>query len=93
MKCCRGQSEIAIGNVVGSNILNILFIGGTVAAIHPIDLPGGGVGDLAVLALLSILLLPISIRAHSTITRAEGTLLLVMYLAYVSWRVYSAVAA
>lgn len=82
----RGQSEIAIGNVVGSNILNILFVGGAVATVHPIDIPPGGIGDLLILLVLCLLLLPISVRAHKTVTRAEGALLLVLYLAYATWR-------
>jgi cation:H+ antiporter len=83
----RGQGDIAIGNVVGSNIFNLLFIGGTVAVIHPVAVPRGGMGDLLVLAILSALALPIAIRGRRTVTRSEGVFLLVLYLSYVTWRV------
>lgn len=83
----RGEGDIAIGNVVGSNIFNLLFIGGTVSVIYPISVPAGGLLDLALLTVLSALVLPISIRGHRTITRAEGSLLLVLYVSYLIWRI------
>jgi cation:H+ antiporter len=83
----RGEGDIAIGNVVGSNIFNLLFIGGTVSVIHPMAVPRGGIGDLLALAILSALALPIAIRGQRTVTRSEGAFLLVLYLFYVSWRV------
>lgn len=83
----RGEGDIAMGNVVGSNIFNLLFIGGTVAIIHPVAVPRGGILDLLVLAALSALALPIAIRGPRMVTRSEGAFLLILYLAYVSWRV------
>ncbi len=84
----RGEGDIAIGNVVGSNIFNLLFIGGVVAIINPIPVPAGGLIDLGMLLLLSILVLPIAIRGQRTVTRAEGGFLLCLYLAYLGWRVF-----
>src|SRR6185295_13633688 len=49
----RGEGDIAIGNVVGSNIFNLLFIGGLVALLHPIEVPPGGLADLLMLTFLS----------------------------------------
>jgi len=83
----RGEGDLAMGNVVGSNIFNLLFIGGTVAVIHPINVPPGGILDLLVLATLSLLVLPIAIRGERTVTRLEGGFLLLLYLAYAGWRV------
>lgn len=85
----RGEGDIAMGNVVGSNIFNLLFIGGTVSAIHPISVPPGGLADLLLLVILSVLALPIAIRGRRTVTRAEGAFLLVLYLSYTLWRVSS----
>ena len=82
----RGASDIAIGNVVGSNIFNVLLIGGTVATIRPVPIPAGGFLDLAVLAGLSVALLPIAVRGGRRVTRAEGALLLAAYLSYAAWR-------
>lgn len=83
----RGEGDIAIGNVVGSNIFNLLFIGGTVSVIHPISVPAGGMADLVLLCVLSALVLPISIRGHRTITRGEGAFLLCLYFGYLIWRI------
>jgi|GEM_PF-2548539 len=81
---------IAMGNVVGSNIFKLLFIGGVVSMLHPIPVPAGGLIDLAVLTLLSALVLPIAIQGPRKITRAEGAFLLSLYLSYVVWRVWMA---
>lgn len=83
----RGEGDIAIGNVVGSNIFNLLFIGGTVSVIHPVVVPRGGIGDLLMLTILSALALPIAIRGQRTVTRGEGAFLLVLYFSYLVWRV------
>jgi cation:H+ antiporter len=82
----RGQADLAIGNVVGSNIFNILFIGGTVATIRPVPVPEGGRADLLFLAAECVLLLPIAVRGPKRITRAEGVLMLLLYLSYMGWR-------
>jgi cation:H+ antiporter len=78
----RGQGDIAIGNVVGSVIYNLLCVGGIVATINPIPLPPGGYVDLLFMAALAAILLPLSIRGPRRITRGEGSALLFCYLAY-----------
>jgi cation:H+ antiporter len=83
----RGEGDIAIGNVVGSNIFNLLFVGGTVSVIRPIPVPPGGIMDMLVLMVLSALILPIAIRGKRTITRSEGAFLLCFYLSYLTWRI------
>jgi cation:H+ antiporter len=83
----RGEGDIAIGNVVGSNIFNLLFIGGTVSVIRPIPVPVGGITDLVFLTALSALVLPICIRGQRTVTRFEGAFLLCLYLTYLTWRI------
>lgn len=86
----RGQSDLAIGNIVGSNIYNILFIGGMVATIYPVPIPAGGMLDLAVATVLCTLLLPIAIRSGYRVTRAEGAVLLIFYFSYAVFRVATA---
>lgn len=87
MAARRGDSDIALGNVVGSNIFNLLCIGGIVTSISPMMLPEGGVVDLGVMVLLSAILLPIAIRSQRTITRGEGVVLLSVFVAYLLWRI------
>ena len=81
----NGQSDMAVGNVVGSNIFNSLFVLGTTATTSPVPVPAGGIVDLLVAAGLSLALLPIALRQRK-ITRAEGAALLAAYLAYTGWR-------
>ena len=87
MAARRGDADIALGNVVGSNIFNILCIGGIVATIAPVALPPGGAWDLLFLAAQTTLLLPIAIRSGRTITRGEGAFFVVTFAAYMTWRV------
>lgn len=82
----RGNADIALGNIVGSNLFNILAIGGLVSTIRPVAVPAGGHADLLFMALLSVVLLPVAIRSGQTITRGEGAFLLATYLAFLGWR-------
>lgn len=81
----RGESDVAVGNIVGSNIYNLLFIFGCTAAIAPIPLPDGGIVDLVVMLGFSLALLPIAMTHQKRITRLEGGVLLLLYAAYTVW--------
>ena len=90
----RGDADIALGNVVGSNLFNLLCVGGLVSSIRPIPIPaGGGQWDLAIMVLLTVVLLPIAIRSGRTITRGEGAVLLGTYVAYIAWRLTIALSS
>jgi cation:H+ antiporter len=82
----RGNGDIAIGNVIGSNLFNILAIGGLVSTISPVSVPEGGHLDLAFLGMMTCVLLPIAIRGSQTITRGEGAALLAAYLGFMAYR-------
>jgi cation:H+ antiporter len=82
----RGLSDIAVGNVIGSCIFNLLFIGGLAATIHPLAVPTEGLYDVALLVVLAFLLLPMTVSGHR-ITRPEGAGLLAIYLGYMTWRI------
>jgi cation:H+ antiporter len=81
----RGHSELAIGNVVGSNVFNLLLILGATSALFPIagSLTEVNV-DIAVMGLLTLVLL-IALRAQRTILRWEGALMLASYVVFVAW--------
>lgn len=86
----RGQTSLAVGNIVGSNLFNLLFILGTTAVIRPVEVPPvGGVADLSVLLLLTLGLLVMVRVGESSISRREGVGLLLAYFGYVTWRVAS----
>ncbi len=77
-----------MGNVVGSNIFNLLLVNGLCSTVRPIDVPAaGGLSDLLVMMLLTLFLLPMSITDGRKIVRWEGAVLLGIYLAYNVWRI------
>lgn len=83
----RGHVALAIGNVVGSNIFNLLLVTGVTATIGPIPVPSAGGTDLMALMLLSLVLIAAALTRQRQIVRTEGVLLLVIYLGYLYWRV------
>jgi cation:H+ antiporter len=81
----KGECDLAIGNVVGSNIFNLLFVMGLTAVIRPVPVPPGGTLDMAVmLGFGAALLLPA--LGGRGLGRPEGAVLLAGYLAYIGWR-------
>jgi cation:H+ antiporter len=79
----RKSTDIAIGNVIGSNIFNIFFILGINALIQPIDFPSVLNEDLLVLAIGTIALLISMFTLHrNKVDRWEAIIFVIMYLAY-----------
>lgn len=77
----RGEGDIAIGNIVGSNIFNILGILGVTALVQPLSSSGLSYVDFAVMVGLAVLLLPV-MRTQYTLSRTEGGVLLAIYGGY-----------
>jgi cation:H+ antiporter len=78
----RGQSEMALGNVIGSNIMNLFGILGTVAIISPLTVDAAAVStDAWWMVAIAFLLFPI-MRRGFVITRGEGGVLLGIYGVY-----------
>ena len=86
MATLRGHMELAIGTVIGSNVFNLLLVLAVTICIRPIEVPAGGMTDLAFVAFLSLALMVVSITNRQQILRAEAGLLLLSYLGYLSWR-------
>ncbi len=82
----KGQSDIAIGNVVGSNLFNILGILGVTAIVHPVSAQGFQSFDFIVMLALAVLILPFA-WSGLRIGRREGTVLLLSYLGYMGYLV------
>lgn len=80
----RGQSDIAIGNVVGSNIFNVLGILGVSSLVRPLTAGGIGTLDLTVMLALAVVLLPL-LRTGFRLDRLEGSLLLSAYVGYTAY--------
>ncbi|MEG3014009.1 MAG: calcium/sodium antiporter [Cetobacterium sp.] len=77
----KKNTDIAIGNVVGSNIFNTLFILGISVVIAPIDIPASSNIDL-ILNIASALLLFIFVMKKQTLNRAHGLFFLTVYSVY-----------
>lgn len=80
----KKNPDIAIGNIVGSNLFNILAIAGTSSVVNPIVAKNVNYIDLLVMLGLSLLLLPLA-KSGQKISRTEGWALIVMYLCYLAW--------
>lgn len=77
----RKNPEIAIGNVVGSNIFNILSILGISSLVKPISAPNVNYIDLLIMLSVSVLLL-IMMRYKYKISRADGAFSFIIYIGY-----------
>ena len=77
----KKQADISIGNIVGSNIFNILCIIGIAGLISPIYAPGISPVDIGMMLITAILLFPI-MKTGFIINRIEGFVLIVIYLGY-----------
>ncbi|MBV4460327.1 calcium/sodium antiporter [Pseudomonas sp. COR58] len=80
----RGQRDIAVGNVIGANLFNLLGVLGFTALVSPTPLsvsPNALDFDLPVMLGVAVLCLPVFYSGYR-VTRAEGLLLLGLYLAY-----------
>ena len=80
----KGESDIAIGNAVGSNIFNILFILGISSFIHIIDVNTVVFLDMLVMLLISLITF-IFASTKKTISKTEGATLIIIYILYMAF--------
>ena len=80
----KGSPSIALGNIIGSNIANILLILGTCSTVTPLVMNGVSMTDIyVVVATAVMLLLSALFVGDKRITRIEGLLFLVVYIVYI----------
>ncbi|MCI5778072.1 MAG: calcium/sodium antiporter [Bacteroidales bacterium] len=80
----KGNSEIAIGNVIGSNVFNIFMIIGTTGLITPMTICGVTLLDMGVMAIGGFVLWTFS-YTKLTVERWEGAVLTAAYIGYTWW--------
>jgi cation:H+ antiporter len=85
----KKEADIAVGNIVGSNIFNILGILGISSAVTPLSSAGITAIDLGVMMLFALVLWIFSRTGH-LLNRVEGFLMLAGYAGYVAWLVAGA---
>lgn len=83
----KGQSALAIGNAIGSNVFNILLILGMTAVICPMRIMGINIIDLSMM-IISMGLLWIFAYTKYTVSRREGILMIAGFFAYMAWLFY-----
>ena len=84
----RRESDLAVGNVVGSNIFNSLMVLPVTGLTREIPIPRGGVSDLVLSLVLAAVLIPIFIFGKAYLGRKTGGFLLLVYVGYVIVRVF-----
>lgn len=81
MAAKKGDTAMALGNVVGSVVFNVFFVLGTAATIHPLALGNISIFDISTLLVASALLW-IFCKSHSALVKWEGVVLLLVQIAY-----------
>ena len=83
----KGRAALAIGNVIGSNVLNISLVLGIAAVVHPMRIMGITIVDLMMM-LISIGLMWLFAITKYYVSRREGWLLIITFMAYMGWLLY-----
>ena len=82
----KGETELAVGNVMGSNIFNILMITGVSAVIHPVAVNAACVWDLLILVAVTVMAWIFGITGRR-LNRAEGAVMCAAYLGVVAFAI------
>jgi len=86
----KGNSDMAIGNVVGSNIFNVFMVLGLASVVRPLQFGGITLTDLVVMTFASLLIWLMGWRfGQRVINRAEGALLAICYVGYIIFLIYN----
>ncbi len=85
----KGDADLCVGNVIGSNIFNLMFVLPISALIKPLAVPAGGSLDIFTTLVFSFALIPVFIVGRKMMNRSIGVLFLLAYAAYMLVRFYS----
>ena len=80
----RKHADVAIGNILGSNMFNILSVIGFTALVTPVPISPEIVADIWIIMGVAVNLLPALLTGHR-LSRVEGVLFLVAYTGYLVW--------
>jgi cation:H+ antiporter len=81
----KKESEIALGNIIGSNIFNIMFVLGISSTINPITISSNIVIDIVLMIMVTFVVMIFATTHKRKINRIEGSVLLAIYLAYLTF--------
>ena len=88
MAAWKGKGNIAIGNIVGSNIFNVLFVLGATSLIKPIDINKSILGVDGIIMILVTLIFLVFATRRRGIDRKEGIALIGMYVLYMTFLIW-----
>jgi cation:H+ antiporter len=82
----QGNTDLVVGNIVGSNLFNLLFILGLTATLQPVPVPSGGGEDLVVMLLITSLFVGLLLTGRRRIRTGAGILLVLLWAGYIASR-------
>ncbi|MCC3868748.1 calcium/sodium antiporter [Terrisporobacter mayombei] len=82
----KGETEIAIGNIIGSNIFNILFVLGLATTISPITISTFALIDIIFMVAITVLLY-FFMKKDNSLVKSQGIIFLVLYAAYMAYTI------
>jgi len=83
----RGENELAVGNIIGSSIFNIMFVLGLSGVITPLPIEAGLIFDLIFLLAGSVIFCILALTGKK-LTRAEGFIMILLYISYLVYVVW-----
>lgn len=83
----KGEADLCVGNIIGSNIFNGLFVLPISALVNPLMVPDGGGLDILVSLIFAVFLIPIFILGKGIMNRKFGMLFVAGYISYMAFRV------
>lgn len=83
----RGDNQMALGNILGSNVINIALVLGLVGVISPVAITSAILIDMLILTIFTIIFSVICMTSKKEIKRWVGILLLIMYIAYITFAI------
>ncbi len=85
VSACKGEADLSVGNVIGSNIFNILFVLGFCSLVRPITIESGILSyELPLMLFFSLALWPL-VQRRLRLGRTEGGLLLLSYFVFITY--------
>ncbi len=85
----KGEADLCVGNVIGSNIFNGMFVLPISALVNPLVVPAGGVLDIFMSLIFAAFLIPIFILGKGLMKRQFGAIFVMAYAGYMLFRVLS----
>jgi cation:H+ antiporter len=83
----KGDADLCVGNIIGSNIFNSMFVLPISAMIRPLPVPAGGSIDIFAVLLFSLVLIPVFIVGKTIMSRQMGGAFLIAYTVYMLARI------